>query len=374
MRIGLIGDVHLHNFRQFDLPFQGPPAGLPAGVNHRCALTGLVLERALNILKFAGQAQEVVQLGDLVEVPGAPAAVLAQAVLAARRAMQPFSCVVGNHDAHTAPAEAADSAMAAFEVGSSVRALTGVSASLPGSGSMDVWNYGVARLAMQRDPVLNRSIFMHAGLWTAAEPPPHMQNKEDLSVEALWARVASNGNPLIFAAGHWHHARYFGCQKEAHILQAGVLHPTSFNDDGWERVGFVYVFDDALDTIEAFQVPGLRFLNVHDLWQGVLDVRMVLAEGSTPLIAAHAETARAAEKIRDGLLEIFTDADKGAVQPIGRDGMVLRVHPAQGPAPARPAQQSREAYAVRAAARMPLVAEHERGRAVQRILAHWKTL
>lgn len=374
MRIGLIGDVHLHNFRQFDLPFQGPPAGLPAGVNHRCALTSLVLERALSILKDDGKVQDVFQLGDLVEVPGAPAAVLAQAVLAARRARQPFACIVGNHDAHTTPATAADSALAAFEAGSTVRPFAAVAAGMSG---LEAWNYGVGRLNMQVDRSIVSSVLMHAGLWTDKEPPPHMQGKEDLSVEGLWERVhrpIENDKPIILAAGHWHHARYFGRQKTAYILQAGVLHPTSFNDDGWERVGFVYVFDDAMDTIEAFQVPGLRFLNVHDLWQGVLDVRMVLAEGSIPLIAVHAETARAAEKIRDGLLEVFTHTIEGAVQPICREGMVLRVHPPDGPAPAKPAQQSREAYAVRAASRMPLVAEHERGRAVQRILAHWKTL
>lgn len=197
-----------------------------------------------------------------------------------------------------------------------------------------------------------------------------MATAKDACVEMLWGLRAPSGILMehILAAGHWHHARYFGERNGLHILQAGVLHPTSFADDGWADVGYVYVFDDSVGVLESFSIPGLRFINVHDLWQGILDIRAVYGMGCVPIVAVHAETARDAMKMRDQLFELF-----GAEAPIlNEERCVLRVHPAEV-AVTKPVQQSREAYAMRAVAKMPLVEGHERGRAMQRILTHWKT-
>ena len=374
MKLGLIGDVHLHNFRAFDERYV-PAILQTVGVNGRCDLTTHVLSKALCALRDAG-CEEVIQLGDLFEVPSESAVVLSKAVLAAKSAEMRFRVLVGNHDAMATPASFMESALAPFLGSPCVLPMQNVRIN-----GMDWYNYGEVADGTAFQKPITCSTFYHAGMYSESEPPPVMAGKHDLAVEPLWDRVnrqpVPSMPPIVLAAGHWHHARYFGQRYKARILQAGVLHPTSFLDDGWDRVGYCYTFDDASDVLEAIPVPGLRFINVRDLWQGVLDIRMVYANDCIPIVAVHAESIREAMKIRDALFELF-----GGVCPDGESGFssgvylneercVLRVHPADVEI-SKPAQQSREAYAVRAAARMPLVSENERGRAVQRILAHWK--
>ena len=379
MKIGLIGDAHLHNFQQFEQAVRDGSGGTYAGVNARAGRTARALEKALRVLREAG-CKFAVQLGDLFEKPDPGVAVMAMATRAALHASMDLRCIIGNHDAYTTPATYDDSAFAGFLSNSSVGMAWGDARLVDGRL---IQSFGSVADRKFHSEYRGQTSFIHAGLYSEKEPVPLMAGKHDLCVERdLWGvRLHRDHNDephSIVAAGHWHHARHFGARDGIQVLQAGVLHPTGFGDDGWESVGWVYAFDDETGKLDAFQVEGLRFINVRETWQGILDLRMAFALGNLPLAAVHAETVKEATKMRDELYELF---GKGKPYPEGarnQEGLsdetcVLRIHPPDRPAEFTQANlQSKEAYAKRAAARMPVVEDAERGRLTQRILAHWK--
>lgn len=375
MKIGLIGDVHLHNFQQFEAAVRLESGTGYAGVNARAQRTARALEKALRVLREAG-CKFVAQLGDLFEKPDPGVAVMAMAIRAALHGGMDMHCIIGNHDAYTTPAVYDDSAFAGFLSNARIQ-VAWSNASLI-SGRL-IQSFGSVADRNFHSEYKGQTSFIHAGLYSEKEPVPLMAGKHDLCVERdLWGSYTRTGDEphSIVAAGHWHHARHFGARGGIQVLQAGVLHPTGFGDDGWESVGWVYAFDDETGKLDAFQIEGLRFINVRETWQGILDLRMAFALGNTPLVAVHAETVKEATRMRDELYELFgkgEQADRPAHTRLSDETCVLRIHPPDRPAEFTQANlQSKEAYAQRAAARMPVIEAAERGRLTQRILAHWK--
>lgn len=263
--IGVIADVHVHNFRAFG-------GLLRDGGNDRCRLTVDTLRRAVEV----ADEQKVEALfiaGDLFHVRRPEPAVIA-AVVNALATATPVVIIPGNHDMLEATADGGNTACAPLHRQATVVRepewfeLPGFQVfCVPFQSRLPMEAYLEELLparAVDAVPVgLKRVLVMHAGVYDHTSPSWMVGAKDAVLASKLRDLAEAHGFSAVFA-GHYHqHHLWRGVEWGAvDICQVGTLNPTGFGDAGaFPDVGGMALYDGKEITLG--EVEGPRFVIAH---------------------------------------------------------------------------------------------------------------
>ena len=259
MKLALVADVHLGNHRRFG-------GEVESGLNARFRQTLAVLKEAID---EAGRqdCEAFVVLGDLFDTsrptPQEVAAVMS--LMYSRPAMK-FHLLLGNHD--QVSASPGDHALQPFRCLDNVRVhetptRVGSTLFVPFRvGAAKDWLPGVMR-ELCDDQI--SEVCLHLGI-ADEETPPFLKGASDsIDSETLLDLMRETGVQSAFA-GNWHNARSWGRsydeeETELHVVQAGALVPTGFDNPG-HNYGNMIVCQPGREP-HRFKLPGgPRFLSI----------------------------------------------------------------------------------------------------------------
>ena len=259
MRLGLLSDPHIENFRVLGGP-------VTAGVNLRCRLVGDTFARGLQLAGKVG-CDRVAVLGDLFNTGKPSPEVIGVAADAIAGSPVPVYVIPGNHDRSSD--EPGNNALAA---------LREVKNCIVVDEPLFLQPEGVILAPFSpRPPVeyftelLERagdgdwSILGHVGIVGPGTSPFLTDGRNIISVEQIFElglKAPKNCNLRVFASGDFHqHVIHEGVLGVINIVQVGALCQANFGDS--PEVGKLCVLDTEKSGItEVHDVLGPRFINV----------------------------------------------------------------------------------------------------------------
>jgi hypothetical protein len=273
MRLGLLSDPHIENFRVLGGP-------VTAGVNLRCRLVGGAFARGLQLAGKVG-CDRVAVLGDLFNTGKPSPEVIGVAADAIAGSPVPVYVIPGNHDRSSD--EPGNNALAA---------LREVKNCVVVDEPLFLQPEGVILAPFSpRPPVeyftelLERagkgdwSILGHVGIVGPDTSPFLINGRNIISVEQIFElglKAPKNCNLHVFASGDFHqHVIHEGVLGAVNIVQVGALCQANFGDP--LEVGKLCVLDSSGGITEVYDVPGPRFL---------VETFEDLASGGSPEVSA----------------------------------------------------------------------------------------
>lgn len=257
MKIGVIADCHVHNFRRFG-------GRIEAGVNKRCRLTLDALSLALDRAVSHG-CDTVVIPGDLFDVadPGPQVIAEVQRVIHEHKFNREVIVLTGNHDqVSTTVGDHAIGPLApvaeVVDSPQSIRVGDVELVCLPHVPKpMGEWLEDA--IPKRPDGVKSRLLFVHAGVAGPDDPRFMLGAVDTVPAKLLQDIGEDNGMSVVFA-GHWHKYRMF--PGTCPVYQVGALCPTSFSDAGLEDYGSLLVWESTTNKVGRVIVPGPRFIRL----------------------------------------------------------------------------------------------------------------
>lgn len=259
MRFALVADVHLGNHRRFG-------GEMTSGLNVRFNQTLAVLEGAID-LAYAEGAQSFVVLGDLFDTskPSPQEIAAVMRLFDSRRASLHFHLLLGNHD--QVSASDGDHALQPFRYLRNVSVYEKPVAI--GSTLFVPFQVGAAKewlpqAVSQHTGSSVDEVLLHLGI-SDDETPPYLRGASDsIGAAALFEIMRDHGIRSAFA-GNWHNHRRWTADANTttprHIVQAGALVPTGFDNPGADY-GKVIIRDPGQEPRIVSVPGGPRFFSI----------------------------------------------------------------------------------------------------------------
>lgn len=102
---------------------------------------------------------------------------------------------------------------------------------------------------------------LHLGI-SDGDTPGYLQGAHDsVTVDLVSQLMAKHGMVATFA-GNWHERQIWAVEAGP-IVQVGTLCPTGWDNPGWDRYGYMAIWDSETGAGQSISVPGPRFVKVR---------------------------------------------------------------------------------------------------------------